>query len=134
VISRGVILEAPPRRTDGCGERVGSVPGGILDPETGVWSALPNPPPEGPSEFGTGVLTESRGHYANPHGWILDTTQNRWIEIPRLEPDRTHVGGRAVTNGGRQLLVFGGAKFSSKTPGGRLLKGAWIWTPPAPRR
>ncbi len=110
--------------------RWGRPHGGILDPETGVWSDLPNPPQEGPFEFGTGVLTASRGHYSSPHGWILDTTRDRWIEIPRLGPERTHVGGRAVASAGRKLLVFGGARFSSKTPGGRLLDAAWIWSTP----
>ena len=37
--------------------RWGRPHGGILDPETGVWSDLPNPPKAGPFEFGVGVLT-----------------------------------------------------------------------------
>jgi hypothetical protein len=101
-------------------------------PERGVWSDLPNPPEAGPFEFGVGVLTRKRGHYFSPHGWVLDTTRDRWSEIPRLEPNRTHIGGRTVTSAGRSLLVFGGAKFDRNTPDGRLLNATWIWSPPAP--
>ena len=110
--------------------RWGRPGGGILDPERGAWSDLPNPPKAGPSEFGVGVLTRTRGHYFSPQGWMLDTTRDRWSEIPRLEGERTHIGGRTVTSAGRKLLVFGGAKFDRKTPTGRLLNTAWIWSPP----
>jgi hypothetical protein len=112
--------------------RWGRPHGGILDPERGVWSDLPNPPAAGPFEFGVGVLTRGRGHYFSSHGWVLDTTRDRWSEIPRLEPNRTHIGGRTVTSAGRKLFVFGGAKFDRNTSGGRLLNNAWIWSPPAP--
>jgi hypothetical protein len=114
--------------------RWGRPHGGILDPERGVWSDLPNPPKTGPSSFGVGVLTRARGHYFGSHGRVLDTTRDRWSEIPRLEPERTQIGGQTVTSAGRKLLVFGGARFDRKTPRGRLLDAAWIWSPPRPAR
>jgi hypothetical protein len=76
------------------------------------------------------VLTGSRGYYTSPGGWVLDTAGDRWIEIPPLEGRHVGVGGRAVTNAGRKLLVFGGARFDR--PEGRLLDAAWIWSPPRP--
>jgi hypothetical protein len=79
-----------------------------------------------------GVLTRARGHYFSPHGWILDTTRDRWSVIPRLEPNPIHVGGRTVVSADRKLLVFGGATFDRKAPDGRLLDTTWIWSPPPP--
>ena len=110
--------------------RWGRPRGGILEFETGVWSDLPNPPASGPFEFGTGVLTKARGHYFSPGGWVFDTAGDRWIEIPRLDGDRSGAGGRSVAPAGRSLLLFGGYRFDSKHPEGKLLDGAWIWTPP----
>ena len=110
--------------------RWGRPEGGILDPERGVWSDLPNPPAAGPRGFGSGVLTGSRGYYTSPGGWVLDTAGDRWVEIPPLEGRHVVVGGRAVTSAGRKLLVFGGARFDR--PEGRLLDAAWIWSPPRP--
>jgi hypothetical protein len=114
--------------------RWGRPRGGILDPERRTWSDLPNPPEARPFEFGVGVLTRARGHYFSPHGWILDAASDRWIEIPRLGPNRLHVGGRTVVSAGRDLLVFGGARFDRRNPDGRLLDAAWIWSPPTAGR
>jgi hypothetical protein len=114
--------------------RFGRPHGGILDPATGEWSDLPDPPESGPFEFGIGVLTPSRGHYFTASGWVLDAAGERWLEIPQLAPDRFIVQGRAVAALGRKLLVFGGARFSNREPGGRLLAAGWIWSPPAPGR
>jgi len=104
--------------------------GGILDPERGVWSDLPNPPDPGPFEFGTGVLTAAAGHYFAPGGWVLDATRDNWVRIPELEGGRVSVSGRALASAGRKLLLFGGATFDGKTPDGRLLKSVWLWSPP----
>ena len=104
--------------------------GGILDPRKGVWSDLPNPPSAGPFEFGIGVLTPRTAHYFSANGWVLDTSNDRWIRVPRLDGSRAAVGGRALANAGRKLLLFGGARFGRTTPGGRLLNSVWIWSPP----
>jgi hypothetical protein len=100
--------------------------GGILDPASGEWSALPNPPGDGEEDFGSGVLTESGGHYFAYRGWILDTTTNEWIELPPLDTDEL-VTARTVVAAGRDLLVFGGARWSGLDR--TLLGDAWVWTP-----
>jgi hypothetical protein len=104
--------------------------GGIVEPAAGVWSDLPNPPAEGPFEAGIGVLTPTGGHYFSPHGWVLDTSDNSWIRVPRLGGPRDTVSGRTLASAGRKLLLFGGARFDRKTPGGRLLDSVWLWSPP----
>jgi hypothetical protein len=103
--------------------------GGILDPERGVWSDLPNPPADGPVEAGIGVLTPTAGHYFSPYGWVLDTSGDTWIRVPRLGGPRDPVSGRTLANAGRKLLLFGGARFDRKNPDGRLLNKVWIWSP-----
>jgi hypothetical protein len=101
--------------------------GGIFDPESGEWSPLPDPP-DGEEDWGSGVLTESGGHYYGHRGWILDTATNEWIELPPLDADE-HVTGRSVVSAGDGLLVFGGARWSGLD--GTLLDDAWMWLPRA---
>ena len=101
--------------------------GGILDPASGEWSALPSPPAD-EADFGSGVLTESGGHYFGYRGWILDATTMTWIEIPPFDADEL-VTGRAVVAAGADLLVFGGARWKSGSFEATLLDDAWIWSP-----
>lgn len=100
--------------------------GGILDPESGDWSALANPP-TGDEAFGSGVLTASGGHYFGYAGWILDATTHTWIEIPSLDGGEL-VTGRTVVAVGTDLLVFGGVAWVEAD--GELLDEAWAWSPP----
>jgi hypothetical protein len=125
----GARLINPALGDGGDAYRWGRPGGGILHPGSGRWSDLPNPPRAGAFGFGVGVLTQARGHYFSAHGWILDATRRRWIQIPRLEPRRAHVSGRTVTSAGRELLVFGGARFDRETPGGMLLGTGWTLSP-----
>jgi hypothetical protein len=107
--------------------------GGILDPERGVWSELPNvpePSEERGSEFGTGVLTRTRLVGGIPGLLVLDTTRDDWVRVPRLWPDRNGVQGFTVVNTRRKLLAVGGARFNRRHPEGVLLNDAWLWTPP----
>jgi hypothetical protein len=101
--------------------------GGTLDPASGRWSPLPNPP-GGEEGFGSGVLTESDGHYFGYRGWILDTTTSTWIELPPLDTDEL-VTGRTVVPAGTALLVFGGARWKPNSLDATLLNDAWIWSP-----
>jgi hypothetical protein len=105
--------------------------GGILDPASGEWSELPHPP-GGEEDWGSGVLdtpggvlTESGGHYFANRGWVLDTSDDAWIEIPPLDTDEL-VTGRTVVAAGDDLLVFGGARWDSV--GATLLADAWAWS------
>ena len=40
------------------------------------------------------------------------------------------MNGRTLASAGRKLVLFGGARFDRKNPGGRLLNSVWIWSPP----
>jgi hypothetical protein len=120
-----------PELGDGDDEyRWGRPIGGVLDLSTGAWSDLPNLPAEGPFAFGVGVLTPTTGHYFSPYGWVLDSSRDSWIRVPRLGGPRDPVNGRTLANAGRKLFLFGGARFDRKAPAGRLLKSAWVWSPP----
>ena len=103
--------------------------GGILDPASGEWSALPDPP-DGEEDCGSGVLTESGGHYFGYRGWILDTTTSTWIGVPPLDTDEL-VTGRTVVAAGADLLVFGGARWKPDSFDATLLADAWVWSPRA---
>jgi hypothetical protein len=103
--------------------------GGILDPASGGWSPLPNPP-DGEEVFGSGVLTGSLGHYFGYRGWILDATTDRWIQVPPLDTDEL-VTERTVVSAGADLLVFGGVRWKAQSFDATLLDDAWIWSPRA---
>lgn len=110
--------------------------GGILDPASGEWSALPDPP-SGEEDWGSGVLdtpggvvTQSGGHYFANRGWILDTSDDAWIEIPPLDTGEL-VTGRTVVASGTDLLVFGGARWKANSVDATLLADAWVWSPRA---
>jgi len=107
--------------------------GGILDPERGVWSELPNVPEpreEFGTEFGTGVLTRTGLVGGIPNTLVLDMTRNDWIRVPRLWSDRNWRQGPTAVNTARGLVVFGGARWNRRHPDGELLKDAWLWKPP----
>jgi hypothetical protein len=117
---------------DGSGEfRWGRPVGGILDPERGVWSDLPELPATFGFEFGTGVLTRTLGTYQFPHGWVLDMARHEWLLIPRLPTGWGFEWGGATAVGmNRDLLAFGGPRYGRRGRG-RLVNEAWIWSPPA---
>jgi hypothetical protein len=103
--------------------------GGLLDPATGEWSALPRTPFAQDDFSGAGALTETGGHYFGHRGWILDTTTDEWIEIPPLDDDELG-SGRTVVAAGDDLFVFGGVRWPERSPfEGELLADAWIWSP-----
>ena len=109
--------------------------GGILDPERGVWSELPNvpePDEERGTEFGTGVLTRTRLVGGLPELLVLDMARNDWIRVPRLWSDEAAPTGWTAANTRRGLIAFGGARWNRTHPDGQLLNDAWLWTPPAP--
>lgn len=119
------------RRRRGRGRQLGRVYpyGGSFAPASGRWSALPNPP-DGEEDFGSGVLTDSGGHYFAYRGWILDATTSMWIEIPTLDADEL-VTGRTIVAASADLLVFGGARWKDHGFEATLLADAWIWSPRA---
>ncbi len=104
--------------------------GGILDPATGAWSALPDPPSANHWEA-AGVLWADGAAYFARSGYVLDVPSATWLEVPRRAAD---VHGETVVSAGRDLLVFGGARFARRHPGGRLLNTARRWSPDPPAR
>jgi hypothetical protein len=122
-----------PELDDGSGRfRWGRPLGGILDPERGVWSDLPELPATFDFEFGSGVLTRTLGTYQFPHGWVLDMAAGRWLLIPRLPTGWGFEWGGATAVGmNRKLLAFGGPRYG-RNKRGRLVNEAWIWSPPGP--
>ena len=99
--------------------------GGTLDPAAGTWSALPHPPSANHREA-AGVLWADGAAYFAGGGFVLDVPSGTWREIPRRAAD---VSGATVVAAGRDLLVFGGARFTARRPGGRLLRTARLWSP-----
>jgi hypothetical protein len=99
--------------------------GGILDPATGTWSALPARDDEhvGPAVgevAGDGVVVSD--------GWALHVADGRWERLPDL--DRLDgVSGQSSVWAGDQLMVWGGARFDDKHPAGELLGTGWTWRP-----
>jgi hypothetical protein len=106
--------------------------GGVLDPVSGEWAALPEAPAgfdeASYGQYGSGILAGSESHYFAPQGWVLDAAEWEWIEVPRLDDVDTVVSGRTITNAGEEMLVFGGARYRS-APRGELLNEAWVWSP-----
>jgi hypothetical protein len=131
----GLRLVSPALGSGGTRYPYGRPYGGILDPERGIWSELPNvpqPSKDGGTEFGTGVLTRTWLVGGLPSLLVLDMTRDDWVRVPRLWRDRTAPLGYTAVNTRRKLLVFGGARWNRLHPEGELLNGAWLWTPPAP--
>jgi hypothetical protein len=106
--------------------------GGILDVATGGWSPLPELPVRvTESTFAAGVVSEEHATYWGTNGWVLDLHDGRWLELPRRERDQP-IHGETVVTAGRDLFVFGGARFESGTDlDAELLADAWLWSPGA---
>lgn len=99
--------------------------GGILDPAAGTWSPLPDPPSANHWEA-AGVLWADGAAYFTDGGFVLDVPSGTWVEVPRRA---AAVSGETVVSAGRDLFVFGGARFTPAHPGGRLLRTARRWSP-----
>ena len=127
--SDGLLINPAPGHSPSWGPRYGY--GGVLDPVSGQWSELPEPPPgsaQSGGTFGAGMIgSDDEAHYFGIEGWILDVGSDRWIEIPQLD-DAASIGSSTVTRAGWAMLVFGGAHFNSAGEG-TLTNEAWTWSP-----
>ncbi len=94
--------------------------GGLLDPDTGVWSALPDPPREG---SGGWPVEASAGPRVAAAGWVYNDRDESWTRVSRPSggPDQP---GSAVW-AGQSLLVIGGTGWS-QAPRGQLSPHAWL--------
>ena len=70
--------------------------------------AAPGRPPPG-TRSRSACSPTTGAHYFGPSGWVLDATTERWLRVPRHR--RSADSGATVVNAGRDLLVFGGARF-----------------------
>lgn len=97
--------------------------GGVLDPVTGVWSALPNPPTG--HDFGGSAYSATGAVYSGTPGPVLDTATGAWHTIPRFP--HGEIRDHAAVAAGNRLLVFGGATWAGNT--GTHTAATWLWTP-----
>ncbi len=90
--------------------------GGVLDPATGRWRSLPDPPQGG------GLLGEvlAAGDRTVVGGHLLDPATGEWMLVPLLP----HVGRTAATVAALDdtILVWGGATGSDNLADGYLLR------------
>ncbi|GIE95683.1 hypothetical protein [Paractinoplanes rishiriensis] len=94
--------------------------GGILDPSTGTWSALPAPPFEGARS--AGGYGPASAAYLGIDGLVLNAATGKWEELPLLPG--ADPGGHTVVAAGTGLVVFGGAISRDKLTG-----KTWYWSP-----
>lgn len=97
--------------------------GGVVDLPTGRWSTLP--PASAGLEF-AGAFDERAAVYTRPDGAVLDVARGQWIRPPAL-PKGSDTVGPTVVAAGRDLVVFGGAHWTSGR--GTLRDEGWIWSP-----
>ncbi|GLI02240.1 Kelch repeat-containing protein [Phytohabitans aurantiacus] len=90
--------------------------GGILDPATGQWAALPERPGGGET---SGARSATSAIFTGLRGSVLDTTTGTWEPLPTLPGGRR--SGATYVAAGRDFLVFGGGW------GEDLRNDTWLW-------
>jgi hypothetical protein len=96
--------------------------GGLLDPATGRWSRLPNPPEENTGGWGIEALG---GPLVAAEGWVYDDATGSWFKIPRPE-DGAEEPGPGVWVGNR-LVVVGGLDYRGNKSA--YVTAVWAWEP-----
>jgi hypothetical protein len=97
--------------------------GGMLDPRTGEWSALPDVP-DGYGGF-TGINASGDRYATAGGGWVFDAAESRWLELSK--PNDAPEGEAAAAWVGDELFVWGGVRYEGSD--GVLLDDGWSWTP-----
>lgn len=100
--------------------------GGLLDPETGNWSALPETPTQ-QRRFGFPYAASDR--WVVEDGLVLDAREERW-HVLQPPPEVGEQGASAAWAAGR-LVVWGGASGYTGGAEARFVDGGAVWTPPA---
>jgi hypothetical protein len=98
--------------------------GGLLDPVSGDWERLPEPPDPPVHRLRVHAATERR--VTAGEGLVLDVENQRWWPLEPAPGAPTE--GVAAAWVGRQLVVFGGGSVSATTS--RLSRDAYVWTAP----
>ncbi|RKR92527.1 hypothetical protein BDK92_6968 [Micromonospora pisi] len=98
--------------------------GGVLDPGTGRWSALPDT--SGAGQLSAGARGASTAVYVDVTGSVLETTTGRWIRVPKVPGGE--VSGRTLVAAGADMLLFGGGRRDGAGHSGALIDQVWIWS------
>jgi hypothetical protein len=99
--------------------------GGRLDPATGEWSPLPEPPAG--VEYAAGAFGSSTAVYTGVREAVLDVNANRWVGLPGV-PDIAFESSHTVVAAGTDLVAFGGVYWASMVEP-ELTNQLWIWSP-----
>lgn len=99
--------------------------GGLLDPQSGSWSALPTSP-DVQRRFGFPYAASDR--WVVEDGFVLDAVHERW-HVLQPPPEVGEQGASAAWAAGR-LVVWGGASGYTGSTEARFVDGGAVWTPP----
>ena len=107
--------------------------GGVLALGTDEWRPLPELPAD-PDLRGdlAGVVGDGAAEYEYDHGWVRDTVEDDWVEIPARGSTTYDVG---VVAAGEALVVFGGQDWgvperdATLAGDGELVAETWVWRP-----
>ena len=100
--------------------------GGILDPDSGRWSALPATAPPQPQQQHVGTVAGD-GVVVTGNS-VLHVRDQSWAALPDL-PALHDVMSAATVWAGDRLFVWGGVRFDEAHPGGQLQSAGWTWRP-----
>jgi heat shock protein HslJ len=100
--------------------------GGVLDPATGRWGRLPDPPAIGSGGWPVEALG---GALVAAEGWVFDDRQETWTRLPRPEGAPPEPGSAVWA--GELLVVLGGVDPAGGSTLEALSDGAWSWSPDA---
>ena len=107
--------------------------GGMLDPTTKEWEALPGEPPTPEQAYASGGdVYESSPPIAGGDiiaipGYLLHVPSGTWVPLPR-PPDGPDGGGAHVVAGDR-IIAWGGYDWGDDGQAALLDEG-WVWAPP----
>jgi hypothetical protein len=119
--------------------------GGIIDPETGEWTALPSVPDHDSDAWGIGPESVTGQRTVVDEAWAVDVPTLGWTKVPQRAvtadgvemplPTTGHASALIETPEGPLAFVWGGTRWSdpdSFTSDYELLDAGWLWPVPTP--
>lgn len=97
--------------------------GGTLDPATGQWELLEDPPP-GRGEL-TGINDAGDRYSVAYSGWVYDARDERWLHLTRPRGGPEAEMSTAWLDD--ELYVWGGVDWQGSE--GVILDAGWVWHP-----